>query len=160
MKKLDCIIRPATIADIEKIHYVLSEAFKPYKKHYTKEAYNATVLSTDTLVKRITDPELYVLVALFKDKIVGTTTGYNETKDCLHISTMAVDPQYQKKGVGYKLLEYICSIARENKVQRISLESYEPLKRAIAIYENYGFKKTNNKRTYHGIEIFEMIKLL
>ena len=52
MKKIDFIIRPANIADAENIHYVLSEAFKPYKEYYTKDAFNKTIISTDEIVKR------------------------------------------------------------------------------------------------------------
>ena len=156
MKKIDFIIRPANIADAENIHYVLSEAFKPYKEYYTKDAFNKTIISTDEIVKRINNPDFNVIVALYKDRIVGTTTIYNENHDCLHILTMAVDPQYQKKGAGYKLLEYISNIARGKNIQQINLDSYKPLKRAIAIYEKYGFKETNKKKDYYGIEIFEM----
>ena len=49
MKKLDLIIRPTNSSDMENIYHILSEAFKPYKKHYTKEAYEATVLSIDEI---------------------------------------------------------------------------------------------------------------
>ena len=157
---MDFIIRPANIFDAKNIHHILSEAFKPYKEFYTKEAYNNTVISTDKIIKRINNPDFYIIVALIEDKIVGTTTIYNENHNCLHILTMAVDPQFQKKGIGYNLLSYIHNIAREKKFQQISLESYKPLKKAIALYEKYGFKKTTKKRHYHGIEIFEMIKIL
>lgn len=97
MKKIDFIIRPANITDAENIHYVLSEAFKPYKEYYTKAAFNATVISTDKLVKRINDPEICILVILFNGRIVGTASIHQKNNNCLHISTMAVNPQYQKK---------------------------------------------------------------
>jgi len=135
MEKLDFFIRPANISDVKNIHHILSEAFKPYKEFYTKEAYNVTVISTDKIIKRIKNPDFYVIVALIEDKIVGTTTIYIKNHNHMHIITMAVDPKYQKKGIGYNLLSYIHNIAREKKFQQISLESYKPLKKAIALYE-------------------------
>ena len=49
MKKLDLIIRPANISDTKDINHILKDAFKPYKKHYTKDAYKATVISTNEI---------------------------------------------------------------------------------------------------------------
>ena len=73
---------------------------------------------------------------------------------------MAVDPPYQKKGIGYQLLEYISNIAREKNLHQLILESYKPLKSAIRLYEKYGFRKTGKKKNYYNIEIFEMIKYI
>jgi len=157
MKKLDLIIRRANSSDTENIYHILFKAFKPYKKYYTNEAYKATVISTDEIEKRINNPEINILVTLLNNRIVGTASILEKNHNNLYISTMAVNPQYQKKGIGYQLLEYISNFAREKNLHQLSLESYKPLKSAIRLYEKYGFKKTGKKRYYYDIEIFEMI---
>jgi ribosomal protein S18 acetylase RimI-like enzyme len=160
MKKLDLIIRLANSSDTENIYHILSEAFKSYKKHYTKEAYKATVISIDEIEKRIKNHEINILVTLFNDRIVGTASIFEKNHNNLYISTMAVNPHYQKKGIGYQLLEYISNFARKKNFHQLSLESFKPLKSAIRLYEKYGFKKTGKKRYYYDIEIFEMIKYI
>lgn len=97
MKKLDVIIRLAKISDTEILYHILSESFKPFKKYYTKEAFNATVISTDEITKRINNPEIYVLVILVNNRIVGTVSVYQKNNNCLYIYTMSVYPHYQKK---------------------------------------------------------------
>jgi len=151
-------VRGANPADCREIHHVLLESFEPYRKVYTKEAYDETVLSSDKIEKRITDPETEVLVALHKNEIVGTATINIQVGDDLYIRSMAVKPDTQGKGIGRCILEEIQEIAVQRQCKTISLECYEPLKNAVRLYERFGFRRTGEKRAYHGVEIFEMKK--
>ena len=160
MEKLNLTIRPADISEIKNIHNLLLESFMPYKKYYTESAFNATVISTDEITKRIKNTEFCVLVALFKNKITGTASLHQRNKKSLHINTMAVDPRYQNKGIGLQLLQYISDVAKQKNLQQLSLETSKPLEKAIKFYKKFGFKKTGKIRDYFGIEIFEMIKPL
>jgi ribosomal protein S18 acetylase RimI-like enzyme len=158
MNQSDFVICPAKISGAENIQNLLWNSFEPYRKFYPKEAFHATVISKDEIIERIKNPEISVLVALLNEKIVGTASIYSKNQNCLHIATMAVNPNFQKKGIGYQILEFISDIARKNNVLKLSLETSRPLKRAIAFYKKYGFVKTGKKRDYFGIEVFELIK--
>ncbi len=151
-------IRSANSTDCGQIHQVLSASFEPYKKVYTQEAYIATVLSSDEIEKRINDPEAEVLVALYENEIVGTATINTQGGDDLYICSMAVTPETQGKGIGRRILDEIQKLAVQKQCKTISLECYQPLKNAVRLYERFGFRKTGEKRAYHGVEIFEMKK--
>jgi len=148
-------MRIATFDDARAIHEIIAEAFEPYKKYYTKEAYNATVVSIAKIEKRLRKRE--VLVATHDNKIVGTASIRIEGKN-IHISSMAVKPDYQGKGVGLQILREINELAIRKKCKTISLECFYPLRKAIKLYEKFGFKKTGKIRNYYGIKIFGMLK--
>lgn len=156
----DIEIRKAKNSDIQAIYEVLSEAFEPYKQDYTEEAYYATVISLDEIEKRLKKERTEVLVAEYSNKIIGTATITLHKNNDLYIRSMAVRPHIQKKGIGSLILDEIDLRARQKNCTRVSLECYEPLTKAITLYEKCGFRRTGKKRSYHGITIFEMKKEL
>jgi len=156
--KDEAIIRKALFKDVREIHRVLQESFEPYQGEYTEQAYQATVVSQKEIEKRISDPEIEVLVAFYDDQIVGTVMINLQGEDDLYVRSMAVTPNSQGKGIGRAILEQIQSRAVVKGCKTISLECYEPLKSAIKLYERFGFRRTGRKRYYHGITIFEMKK--
>ena len=158
IKKDKITIRLAWKNEIFKIHKIFLEAFKPYKKYYTKKAYDATVISPRQINDRLLDNEVYILVAIYNSEIVGTVSVNKEDSSSFYICSMAVKPSFQGKGIGSYLLEEIIKLSVEKKVKTLSLESYDPLEKALNFYEFFGFEKTGKNRNYHGIEIFEMIK--
>lgn len=142
------------------IHRLLLEAFSPYREQYTEGAFNATVASAENLKKRIQSGYFEVLVALCEDEIAGTVSVKKINDKTLYMATMAVKPAYYGKGIGYKILEEVKRIAILKECSEISLETSAPLTNAIALYERFGFVRTENKSDYHGITIFEMVKKL
>jgi ribosomal-protein-alanine N-acetyltransferase len=151
-------IRLARATEAKEIHQILSEAFEPYRPSYTAEAYSVTVPSPREIEQRIRDPRTDVLVAALHDEVIGTVTVHEKAENELHAGSMAVNPNFQGQGIGQRLLEEVERLARERSRPTISLESFEPLTKAIALYERYGFERTGKERPYHGITIFEMRK--
>ena len=151
-------IRTAQRDDAVEIHYILSLAFEPYRPFYTAEAYAVTVPPPREIEQRMLDPTTDVLVAVLHDEVIGTITVNMEAEDELHAGSMAVNPTFQGRRIGLRLLLEVERLARERSYSTISLESFEPLTRAIALYERFGFQRTGKERPYHGITIFEMRK--
>lgn len=154
----DIEIRNAKNFDIQAIYEVLSEAFQPYRQDYTEEAYNATVISPDEIEERMNEKQTEMLVIIYHNKIVGTATITMKQNNELYIRSMAVRPHIQRKGIGSLILDEIDRRAQQKNCTIISLECYEPLTKAIKLYEKHGFRKTGKTRSYHGITIFEMKK--
>jgi ribosomal-protein-alanine N-acetyltransferase len=150
-------IEKAKEENAQQIHNVLSKAFSPYFQYYTNEAYQATVASSQVFKKRIRNKRTNVLIANYDNKIIGTAS-IQKKSGYIYIYSMAVDPAFQNNGVGQYLLDEIIKYAIREKIKKISIESYYPLKNAIYFYESNGFKKTGKSKDYHGIEVFEMIK--
>jgi GNAT superfamily N-acetyltransferase len=157
MADSDVIVRVAESEDIREVHTVLTEAFAPYREHYTEKAYNVTVVSMKEMEDRLNDPNRLILVAQFQEKIVGTA-AIKVSSDNFYLQSMAVRPGLQREGIGMLILEAIEKHAKEVGVTELSLECYEPLTKAIRIYEKFGFRRTGRRRQYYGITIFEMKK--
>jgi hypothetical protein len=64
-------IRNATLADSQEVLECLKEAFEPYRKNYTELAFADTVLTPETLRKRLS--QMQVLVATdITNRVIGT----------------------------------------------------------------------------------------
>jgi len=151
-------IRIARKDDVKDICAVLCASFELYRHHYTERAYRATVSSLHEMEKRIDDSKAVVLVAIYKNEIAGTASVRIRNNDDLHIRSMAVKPNCQGKGIGWLILERISELAKQRRCRTISLECFEPLTKAVALYNACGFSRTSKTRKYHGITVFEMKK--
>ena len=152
-------IRNARYDDIEKILSLLVDAFSPYSKYYTQDAFaHAILLSSDEIQKRLEDPKKLVIAADIKNRIIGTITATFQDDKQVYLQSMAVFPDYQGFGIGRLLLEKIEEIAREKKCKRIYFECFEPLKKSIQLYEKHGYKKTGKTIPFYGVMFYEMKK--
>lgn len=153
------IFRKAKINDTDKIYNTLINSFVSYKKYFTKKGYNSTILSHKEIQERIKKNIFKVYVVTIDNKIVGTTSIIQQN-DRYYIRSMAVEPDYQNKGIGLFIFENIFNIAKNENIKKISLDSFKPLKKAVRFYKKHGFKKTGIKKDLFGNEIFEMVKEL
>ncbi len=158
MKSKNLTFRKANTSDINDIHEILYKSFKPYQRFYTDQAFAATVISPEEIKNRIMKSVYDVFIALFDNQIVGTVSLSIKNQDILYIRSMAVDPDFQRIGIGNFILENITSYYEKRKIKKFILESSKPLNNALNFYEKHGFKKTGLNRDFFGVEIFEMIK--
>jgi ribosomal protein S18 acetylase RimI-like enzyme len=156
----DIAFRKARIHEKHDIHLVLSEAFEPYKKDYTKGAFTATVLTPNDIQNRIVDQTYEISVVVLNKRIVGTVSVSERDHDQLHIRSMAVHPDYQKRGIGFFMVQKIVELAKRKNFKMISLDTSKPLQGAITFYTNVGFAFTGVTKNFYGVEIFEMIRML
>ena len=153
----DIVIRKATEQNAKDVTIVLSLAFDEFKEKYTKEAYDATVITLDQAVERMNSG--IVLIALVNDITVATISGYISDA-VLKIQGMAVIPDQRAKGLGLALLEEIEHYARNNNCQALQLSSTPYLKRAINLYEKFGFLIVNEgPYDLFGTPLFTMRKI-
>jgi GNAT superfamily N-acetyltransferase len=145
---------------VEAICNVLGGAFSPFRDAYTKHAYDATAIGRDEIERRIRDPRIDVLVAISGKTIVGTVTVEPKGAGGLYIRSMAVRPDHQGRHIGALIVETIERNARAAGLDHLSLECYQALDAAMALYERSGFKPTGRTRDYGGITVFEMLKML
>jgi ribosomal protein S18 acetylase RimI-like enzyme len=86
-----------------------------------------------------------IFVALINDKVAGYIGYHSSTrlKSNCHVMEIyiAVHPDFQKKGVGGELLNYISSWGKQNGFKKISLRVLSTNKSAIPFYISNGFKE-------------------
>ena len=59
----------------------------------------------------------------------------------LYIHRLAVDPQFQKKGIGKKLMDYAEDFAKKNNFISVRLDTFSKNKNNMRFYERRGYKK-------------------
>lgn len=95
-----------------------------------------------------------VAVALIEGKIVGSTTLLIETKfihnggKVGHIEDVVVDKEYQRKGIGEKIIMYLLRYAKDQGCYKTILDCTGEVK---PFYEKLGFKHNANALRFDHI---------
>lgn len=153
------MIRKATSRDTRGILDCLHAAFAIYRDNYTPGAFTDTVLTMDTLQQRLDTMCVFVAVR-GSGEIAGTIGCQVINPDEGHIRGMAVHPAWQGFGLATQLLNAVESELRERKCSQISLDTTEPLLRAMRFYERNGFRRTGTIADFFGMPMFEYVKIL
>lgn len=154
----EILIRRASSADSPEILACLADAFEPYRASYTPAAYLDTVLSVGTIRDRLSS--MHVFVAVVGERLVGTIACSVSDQGEGHLRGMAVLPEMRGKDVAKKLLR----AAEANLIQQrcclITLDTTEPLQRAMRFYEKHGYRPSGRVCDFFGMPLHEYIKNL
>ena len=152
-------IRKAVSTDAPGILDCLRIAFEPFRSSYTAEAFTDTVLTDEAIHQRLTSMCIFVAVNEAGD-IVGTigcsVIGGNEG----HLRGMAVLPEWQGRGIAEKLLRTAEAELGAGKCSRITLDTTEPLQRAMRFYERHGYRRSGKVTDFFGMPLHEYVKSL
>ena len=152
-------IRKATLSDADGILTCLREAFEPYRELYTREGFLDTVLTTETILSRIS--MMTIFVAINDDsEVVGTVACCVVIPEEGHLRGMAVRPAWHGHGIAQQLLDAAEADLHRHNCRRVTLDTTEPLKRAIRFYEKNGFRPTGKMADFFGMPLFEYEKSL
>ena len=152
-------VRRARESDAEGILECLRSAFEPYRARYTAGGFDDTVLAPGTIRRRFDVMSVFVatdesgqVVGTIGAAVIGPSEG--------HIRGMAVAPAWQGRGVAKQLLEAAESELAAKGCSRISLDTTEPLKRAVAFYEKNGYRASGKITAFFGMRLYEYVKAL
>lgn len=152
-------IRRARAEDAARILACLAVAFEPFRAQYTPAGYRDTVLSPETITQRLTQMSLFVAEDA-QGSIVGTIGCNGHAGGEGHLRGMAALPAWQGSGVAAALLR-----AAEEELERIdcafiTLDTTEPLQRAIRFYQRNGYRPTGKVSDFFGMALYEYRKEL
>lgn len=94
------------------------------------------------------NPYTNYLLFLIDNKIVGFI-NYYLIYDRMEIINFNVLEFFQNKHIGSKLLEELIKVAIQNKLFNITLEVRSDNKKAIYLYQKYGFKQVAIRKNYY-----------
>jgi ribosomal protein S18 acetylase RimI-like enzyme len=152
-------VRPATAGDVGSILQCLRAAFEVYRSQYTAQAWLDTVMTPDMLIQRLAS--MTVLVAVdARAMVVGTIGGAVVSSVEGHLRGMAVPPEWQGRGIAQRLLDASEKHLLARGCTRISLDTTEPLQRAMRFYEKNGFRRTGRITDFFGMPLIEYAKHL
>ena len=152
-------IRRATTDDADTILDCLRSAFEPYRDRYTPEAFLDTTLTADTVRARLAAMAVFVAAGP-SGEVVGTIACAPVGGGEGHLRGMAVLPAWHGRGVAGKLLEAAEAELRRKGCTRVTLDTTEPLDRAVAFYEKHGYRASGRASDYFGMPLFERVKSL
>ncbi len=72
------------------------------------------------------------------------------THEQLHLVTLAVDPQEQRRGIGLALVLAVCELAIEAELDSVALEVRASNAGALRLYERCGFRRAGCLRRYYS----------
>jgi N-acetylglutamate synthase-like GNAT family acetyltransferase len=156
-RQVSIAVRAAKSEDCEGILECLALAFAPYREAYTAEAFQDTVLTSETILKRMGQMSIFV-ATLESGQIVGTIACKLMDRGRGHLRGMAVRPEWHGSGVSACLLKKAEEELRKAGCTTITLNTTEPLKRASHFYEKYGFRPTGRVGSFFGMSLFEYSK--
>lgn len=126
------------------------------KNHYNAmfEIHNKVFLEQDRMTEQnfyseFKEPTRKYFVAINEKQEVIAYVGVIDTQTDYNIMGIAVQEEYQNKGIGTQLINYLKNFGKEKNVQTISLEVDEKNLVAINFYKKMGFVVTNIRKKYY-----------
>ena len=153
----EVLVRHAELEDAEAVRACLAMAFAVYRTQYTQGAYADTVPSAELIRVRLS--EMQVFIAVREGNAVGTIALATIGMEA-HLRGMAVTPQWQGTQVASKLLETAVAEARRSGCRFVTLDTTEPLQRAIHFYRRHGFEPTGRVTDFLGMRLHQYTKTL
>ena len=100
--------------------------------------------------KELTDPKRICLgiIELETKKLLGFCSAWLVI-DELHITSIAVHPTHQRKGLGRFLLSDLISRSRSLQTNQVHLEVRDTNEPAKAFYKSMGFKTIGNRSNFY-----------
>lgn len=136
MAGAELIYRPMTVSDISQVQLVEGKCY-------------TTPWSRNTFLSEITrNDNAFYAVAEIGERVVGYA-GIWIILDEGHITNIAVDPDFQRRGIGEALMYEITAHALKKGVTRMTLEVRLSNHGAQALYTKLGFVPSGVRKQYY-----------
>jgi GNAT superfamily N-acetyltransferase len=143
------MIRQCQPRDISRIYSIINEAAKAYEGVIPTDRYNQPYMPLDELEQEM---EQMIFFGWEVDSELVGVMGFQAIKDVTLIRHAYVLPQWQKQGIGSKLLNHL---KRRVTTSRLLVGTWADAEWAIDFYEKHGFNLQLNKdellKTYWDI---------
>ncbi len=132
----EVVIAEMAESDLDEVLAIERESFP---SAWSRESYEREVRNRNS----------YYFTARYGRGLVGYF-GMWVVVDEAHITTLAVHPQWRRKGLGRRLLDLVIDVARRQGASRVTLEVREGNGPAIAMYRKSGFETKGILPGYYG----------
>ncbi len=159
----DIMVRKIELKDNQLIAIIIRScleefgANKPGTVYYDK--------TTDHLFELFSTEKSVYFIAELNGQVVGGGGIFPSdglTEDTCELVKMYLKPEVRKMGLGAKIISNCIEFAGQNGYKRIYLESMPELKRAISVYEKFGFSylsKPMGNTGHHGCSVWMCLEL-
>lgn len=134
------MIRGLLPNELKSMFFVINEAAEAYRGVIPNDRWKEPYLSISEIKREIEQGVKFY--GLWKDNLLVAVMGIQPVNNVTLIRHSYVLPNYQRKGVGKKLLVYLLSLVQTSEVL---VGTWEAAKWAIRFYENQGFRLVSNE---------------
>ncbi len=127
------MIRKCQPSDAERMHFIINEAAKAYKGVIPADCYHQPYMPMDELKQEM--GRMTFLGWEVNGELVAVM-GFQPVKDVTLIRHAYVLPQWQKQGIGNKLLSHLKGLVTTS---HLLVGTWADASRAIAFYKKHGF---------------------
>lgn len=153
----EVMIHRATNCHVNAVLACLRQAFASFESCYTAVALEDTVLTRESFLRRL--EEMAVFVAVDRDwRVIGTIACGVLADGEGHLRGMAVLPDWQASGVADRLLRRAEVELISRNCRRITLDTTEPLQRAMRFYERHSYRRSGRVQDFFGMPLIEYFK--
>ena len=150
MTDTDDAPRLASEADLPALSEIVRAAYDPYLERMDR----APAPLTEDLRPRIRDGLVWIV-----GRPVEGLICLRPVDETLLIQNVAVHPNFQRTGLGRRLMEFAEDVARQKGLDRVSLYTNEVMTENLALYEHLGYSEVA-RRTEAGYRRVFMEKAL
>jgi len=111
----------------------------------------------ETITQRLESMRVFVAVVADK-QVIGTIACAMSDVAEGHLRGMAVQPKWQGRGVAEKLLRAAEAELVKQGCSRVTLDTTEPLQRAMQFYECHGYRRSGKTTDFFGMCLQEFRK--
>jgi len=132
-------------ADESDLDQILALTHRAYARNVALGfRYTGATESMDSLRHSWERERVYKLV--FAHEIVGSVRLIDVDEKCLEVKRLCVDPAYQKRGLGSKLLRFAEEEARGRGFSRVRLDTAKPFRELVEWYARQGYSIVGEMR--------------
>jgi len=128
-------IRPLGLSDLTAIDSIEQRAYR-------------TPWSRSMFASELAKSSSVCLGAYDGQRLIGYVVN-SRYVDAWHIMNVAVDPDYQRRGIATRLLERLFELTRDDQRRGYTLEVRISNSEAISLYEKLGFTRQGVRRGYY-----------
>ena len=140
-------IRRAELGDVAGIRAVLAATWRDTYAHFMSEAAIAKVTaewhSPSRLEAEVARPSTYIAVAMSSSHdVVGMISAHSQG-EVLFVARVYVLPEFQRRGIGERLMNEACRIFPQAKQLHLEVEEQNPKGRSF--YRKLGFREVETR---------------
>jgi [ribosomal protein S18]-alanine N-acetyltransferase len=150
------VVEPMALADVDQVMQIEQVSFSA---PWSARAYRYEIAENEHSIMRVVRPRprwqspLGLALQRLVGSVPGPVLGYAgawHLVDEIHVSTIAVQPEWRRRGLGELLLLSLIDRGLELGIRRATLEVRVSNLGAQALYRKYGFETLSVQKAYYS----------
>ena len=145
------MIRAGNISDIDSIlnitkscaAHMIQNGIYQWNEHYPDKSSFVNDTKNNELYVYVEYEEVIACISICNkmDEVYFPVSWKTKNKNNLYIHRLAVNPDFQKNGVGKSLMDFAERYARKKEYKSIRLDTFSKNKRNLKFYESRGYQR-------------------